>query len=376
LIRVQTAATKIVLSALLRGNIPSGVPNLQFGRVHGLRLQNCSALWSDKYFVKSYKIKTKQMRFIVNCFSKKQRDDQDRQHAVFKFFLAMFCITAIMTAGCQRFRSPEKISTIPYPETVPDTLMEQDEPEPVLSIQRYLAGYSAENRPIEYLLMGDGDGLTFILAAIHGNETGGIHLINYLLRYIQTYPVVLKNRKLLVVPVANPDGVANNTRHNARGIDLNRNFMALNRINSVSFGDAALSEPESRILHQLIWDYFPERIISIHEGDNMECIDYDGPAEMLANRMAEYCGLFVRKLGARPGSLGSYMGESLKIPTITFELPLGSGSLHPSELWILYGRALLASVLFPDFPEDYPDFRIEVTDADSNNAGLNNMGDF
>jgi hypothetical protein len=64
--------------------------------------------------------------------------------------------------------------------------------------------------------------------------------------------------------------------------------------------------------------------------------------------MAEYSDLPVEKLGAEPGSLGSYAGLTLAIPVITFELPLDAHVLDPEELWERYGWAMLAAVAYPD----------------------------
>ncbi len=281
----------------------------------------------------------------------------------------------LFITGCQQFRKPE-ISRRNYYE--PQKKIEQAL-KPVFTVQRYVGGYSVENRPVEYLIIGDGDDITLILSAIHGNETGGIYLTDYMIRYLQSYPDLLENRKVVIVPVVNPDGVANHSRYNADGVDLNRNFFAWNRLNNLSFGNSGLSEPETQVIHHLIWKYFPARIISIHEGDNIECIDYDRPAEMLAERMAAYCELPVRKLGVRPGSLGSYTGESLKIPTITFELPKNiSHIITPEQIWNLYGNTLIASILYPDYPENYPAVNIKaIKFSDMNENELNmNISDF
>jgi len=80
----------------------------------------------------------------------------------------------------------------------------------------------------------------------------------------------------------------------------------------------------------------------------MSCIDYDGPASALAARMAQYCDLPVKKLGAEPGSLGSYAGLTLRIPIITFELLPSDSALSPERLWQRYGKALLAAIVYPD----------------------------
>ena len=146
--------------------------------------------------------------------------------------------------------------------------------------------------------------------------------------------------------MANPDGYANNTRYNAKGVDLNRNFEAANRINTRQTGLIPLSEPEARVIRQLIQEYKPDRIVSIHQP--LSCIDYDGPGKMLADRMGQYCALPVKKVGARPGSLGSYAGVTLGIPIITFEMTEADSKLDSVALWQKYGRALLAAIVYPD----------------------------
>ena len=67
--------------------------------------------------------------------------------------------------------------------------------------------------------------------------------------------------------------------------------------------------------------------------------------------MAEYCDLPIRKLGARPGSLGSYAGETLGIPIVTFEMLQSDAGLSGERLWRRYGKALLAAIVYPQRPE-------------------------
>jgi len=242
---------------------------------------------------------------------------------------------ALAFAGCYQPVDYPVIVDVPPPAAVTLPL-----------VHRYIVGTSIENRPIECLVLGQGQDITFILAAIHGSEPAGIPLVHRLVRYLQQYPHLLQGRKVVLLPVANPDGVAHNSRFNARGVDLNRNFSTANRINSRRFGRTALSEPEARVIEQLIRQYAPDRIVSIHQP--LACIDYDGPALALANRMAEYCNLPLIKLGPKPGSLGSYAGVTLRIPTITLELPRFADRLNSERLWQRYGPALIAAVVYPN----------------------------
>ena len=243
-------------------------------------------------------------------------------------------ITLIL-AGCyQRVRYPVLVDPPPQPMIV-------------YAAARYeIIGKSVQQRPIMSLALGQGPDVTFILATIHGNEPAGTPLVRRLSRHLRQDPEILNGRKVVLLRVANPDGLAHNSRYNAHGVDLNRNFEAANRLNSKQTGLTGLSEPESHAIRKVILQHEPDRIVSIHQPLN--CIDYDGPARELAEQMGQYCDLPVKKLGARPGSLGSYTGVTLGIPIITFEMTQADSQLDSDTLWRKYGKALLAAIVYPD----------------------------
>ena len=255
-----------------------------------------------------------------------------RQHSHILTACALYIVLAL--AGCYKpVDYPVIVKVLPSPIPEPET-------------PRLIVGKSIENRPMVHTVLGQGtEHVTFVLAAIHGNEKAGIQLVHRLERYLQQNPQMLEKRKVVLLPIANPDGVAHNSRYNTRGIDLNRNFPASNRINSNRFGRTALSEPETRFIFQLVRQYTPDRIVSIHQP--LACIDYDGPSQALANRMAEYCNLPLKKIGAKPGSLGSHAGVTLGIPIITLELPRSADRVKSERLWQQYGPALVAAVAYP-----------------------------
>lgn len=211
-----------------------------------------------------------------------------------------------------------------------------------------ILGYSVQQRPIELLTIGDGGEVILIIATIHGNEIAGTPLVYKLVDVLKQRPHLLASRTVLIVPVANPDGMALGIRGNAMGIDLNRNFPAPNRINNEKHGQMGLTEPESQILHELITRYNPVRILSLHQP--LICLDYDGTGESIARRMAMYGNLPVKKLGARPGSLGSFVETELNIPIITMELKGSDSLLSAEELWAEYGPSVLGFVTYPALP--------------------------
>lgn len=216
----------------------------------------------------------------------------------------------------------------------------------VIPGQYNVVGTSVRRLPILSFVLGQGPDVTFFLATIHGDEPAGTPLVRHLGKYLQQNPHLMTGRTVVLLSVTNPDGVAYNSRFNANGVDLNRNFPASNRVNDKQSGATSLSEPEARVIRQLIEQYSPDRIISIHQP--LACIDYDGPGTTLAVQMAQYCDLPVKRLGPKPGSLGSYAGVDMGIPIITFEMLQDDSELDSDTLWRRYGKALIAAVVYPD----------------------------
>lgn len=218
------------------------------------------------------------------------------------------------------------------------------EPEPVdiVNVIEEDVGRSVEGRPIRQIRLGTGDYVILMIATIHGNESAGTPLLERLSERLQQQPERLEGCTVVLLPLVNPDGVEGNTRLNAQGVDLNRNFPAENRQNSRRFGMKALSEPEATAIFQVVARWLPRHIVTLHEP--LQCVDYDGPAAELAQLMSAHCPLPVKKLGSRPGSLGSFAGLTLDIPIITFELARKARSQEPDELWHLYGESLLSAV--------------------------------
>lgn len=250
-------------------------------------------------------------------------------------------LTLLAVSGCQPGRdryAPFITSPQVYPPDIPDVIESEVE----------ILGYSLQNRPIELLTLGSGPDTVLIMATIHGNEDAGTPLVYKLIDRLNEEPALLDGRTVMIMPLANPDGYALRTRGNAAGIDLNRNFPTENRVDNEVHGLGGLTEPESVILHDLILARWPSRIVTIHQP--LVCLDYDGPGEPLAQAMAMECPLPVKKLGSRPGSLGSFAGTENNIPIITMELAKEDSLLTPDQLWTLYGNALLAAITYPELP--------------------------
>jgi protein MpaA len=212
---------------------------------------------------------------------------------------------------------------------------------------------TSEHRPLVHVAYGEGAETVLVVGGMHGDEPAGAELAWGLIEYLDAHPEVCAVRRVVVAPALNPDGLARGRRVNAAGVDLNRSFPvgAAQRKGA----DSDVLQRETEFLVTLFERYRPVRVIQLHQP--LACVDWDGPAEALARRMAKAAGLPAKKLGARPGSLGSYAGVERKIPTANLELPESASDLTRNELWGRYGDAMRIAIGESDQMRLAPDAR-------------------
>lgn len=186
--------------------------------------------------------------------------------------------------------------------------------------QRTEIGRSVEGRPIVAFGSGSRDAAlkVLVVGAIHGDETAGMRIAR---RLVHAPPI--RRVRLVVIPTINPDGVAANTRGNAHGVDLNRNFPYRWRpLGGGEYsGPRPLSEPESRAAQHLILSEKPDVTIWFHQPFGL--IDRPEGNPFTAHRFADLIGLpLVRLRGPYPGSVSRWQNHHFKATTaFVAELP-------------------------------------------------------
>jgi murein peptide amidase A len=174
-----------------------------------------------------------------------------------------------------------------------------------------------------------------VVGCIHGNEPAGIAIARALIHMRPPSGVAL-----WIVPDLNPDGVAANTRQNAHGVDLNRNFPTRWQPQSGTFasGPRPLSEPESRIAYRLILRVRPAVSIWFHQHEDL--VDDSSGNRALERRFAAIAGLPLHPLIPYGGSATTW--ESARFPgASSFVVELPPGSLRPARVR-QFVRAVLA----------------------------------
>lgn len=133
-----------------------------------------------------------------------------------------------------------------------------------------IIGTSVEGRPIEAYRRGTPGGtVVLVIGDIHGDESDGIQIVDKLKKVN-----IPRGIDLWLVPSMNPDGVANNTRTNANGVDLNRNFpFQWKRIGKPGYwqysGTSKASEPETKAIVKFIRQIQPRLGIWYHQDLNI-----------------------------------------------------------------------------------------------------------
>lgn len=174
------------------------------------------------------------------------------------------------------------------------------------------------NNKNELLLLGGSFPINpiLIIGVVHGDEPQGEDLIN---RYLAA-----NESGMLFIPSLNPDGKQLGTRTNSNGVDINRNFPTKNweltKKDNYFGGESPASEIETKFLINVIEEYKPKLILTLHTP--YKIVNYDGPAKEVSEKISEIISYPVEEsIGyPTPGSFGTYAGVEKNIPTITLEM--------------------------------------------------------
>lgn len=188
----------------------------------------------------------------------------------------------------------------------------------------HVFGYSEKGEPLKAKIIGDKKARKnyYLISAMHGDERATPKVAHDFWEDIASLPKkYFSGRRLIVIPLFNPDGYRLNTRKNARKTDLNRDYPTEDGHEDDSDTRKNPAAKETRAFIKLLKQYPPTRVVSLHQP--FRSVNYDGPAEELAQIMGTLADYPVEPdMGyPTPGSLGTYLGKEKKIPIITFELP-------------------------------------------------------
>jgi protein MpaA len=220
--------------------------------------------------------------------------------------------------------------------------------QPQKELRWNVLGRSVEDRVIEYRQFGQGEGQVLVVGPLDGDATAALELLELLTEHLEQFPRRTEAVTVTLVRDPNPDGRLRHSAYNARGVRLDQNFptRGWHKIPSGAnwpSGREPESEPETRLLVDLIDDVRPDRLIVLATTHRQPELTYFGPAEEWAREFAKAGGLrpTAARAAVHQGSLGVYAGEDRKTPTLVLRVPAAT---RPDQLWTAYKRALLAAI--------------------------------
>ena len=188
-------------------------------------------------------------------------------------------------------------------------------------------GHSAEGRPLVAKRIGAADAkrTVLVVGSIHGNETQGQRVVRRLRR---RYAGRLDGVALWTIATVNPDGVAADTRGNAHGVDLNRNFAAgwkpIPPSSGYYSGPRPFSEPETKAVRRFIRRIRPGITIWYHQPLGHTLIPCRRRGRQVALRYARLSGLPPDDCyPTPPGAATGWQDAALDEKAFVAEFPAG-----------------------------------------------------
>lgn len=131
-------------------------------------------------------------------------------------------------------------------------------------------GASTKGRPIPAFVVSDfsvdsaAKARVLVVAGQHGDEYNPVRAVLSLSRELAagSRKSLTERCVILVIPMANPDGIASGSRFNANGVDINRDWLDRSTL-------------EARYVHSIIRAWRPQAILDAHE--------WTGPSPVPAN---------------------------------------------------------------------------------------------
>lgn len=176
-----------------------------------------------------------------------------------------------------------------------------------------------------------------VVAGVHGNEIAAVLAAPQILSDLRIDPEAYETCELHVLAPANPVGLRHQSRYNAKGCDINRDF-------------GAFQTPEALAVREIFDRVSPTSIVSLHEGpqDGFYVIATTRAPGSLAKAVAEavhssgfalssrsFLGMELRQPGyEHEGSLTTFMKRLIRLDSLgAYAQARGVGTLTTESPW-------------------------------------------
>lgn len=210
-------------------------------------------------------------------------------------------------------------------------------------------GSSVQGRPLTAHYFGNGATTILFTGGIHGEERSAQQTMQAWVEYLMVNGYKIPaDKRVVVVPNLNPDGIARGTRNNANNVNLGRNYPSANWKASIETSSGVLptgggaspgSEPETKAMMTLTRQLQPRLEVSFHAQGRLVGANKVSDSVAIGDIYANTVGYNTMYHNAEAvmgysitGEYEEWMGETMGIPAILIELPTRNGSYLTSQL--------------------------------------------
>ncbi len=187
-------------------------------------------------------------------------------------------------------------------------------------------GQSAQGQSMHIRRIGVGEKCTLIIGGIDGEDRIAVNWIDSLAKRLDEEPDTFRDHQLVLLRAVNPDGLIAKQPENARGVAINRNFPTGNYRpgGKPSAGKGPASEPETRVVMQLLYDLRPQRVVHVVSTPRRSTAECNGVATEASAALSAIRSLTVANLDAKeqPGSLEDFVTSVLGSEVVTLRLAI------------------------------------------------------
>ncbi len=185
-------------------------------------------------------------------------------------------------------------------------------------------GQSAQGQSLHIRRVGAGEKVTLVVAGIDGEDRIAVNWIDSFAKRLDEEPETFRDHQLVLLRAVNPDGLINKKLENSRGVALNRNFPTGNYRpgGQPSAGKGPASEPETRVVMQLLFDLRPQRVVHVVSTPRRSTAECNGVATEASASLSTIRSLTVKDFDAKehPGSLEDFVTSVLGSEVVTLRL--------------------------------------------------------
>lgn len=213
-------------------------------------------------------------------------------------------------------------------------------------------GYSVQGRPIIAYYFGNGSKTILFTGGIHGEERSAQQTMQAWADYLMTNAYKIPaDKRVVVIPNLNPDGIARGSRNNVNNVNLGRNYPTANWTASIDTASGTLptgggtepgSEPETKAIMAITRQLLPRLEVSFHAQGQLVGANKVADSVSIGSMYASTVGYSTMYNNAEEimgysitGEYEEWMGEQYGIPAILIELPSRQGNYLNSQLTAL-----------------------------------------